>query len=79
MTQTNVVNITLIDVGAHVVNLKIDNPVENLTIASITSTLAPLLTAAQGQEPYGLISRYGYAYQSIRSANYEVTTKTNIV
>lgn len=76
MTTTNLVLVTLLDVGGYTITLRIDNPVNNLSMATIRENLSGLLSSQDNE--YGWKSRYGYSYASVRDASYQVTTKTTI-
>lgn len=76
MTETNVVLVTLLDYGGYAITLRLDNPKQNLSLATIRTQLAGLLSAQN--ESYGFHSRYGFSYNSVRDAAYQVTTKTTI-
>lgn len=76
MTETNVVLVTLLDHGGYAITLRLDNPQQNLSLATIREQLAGLLSAQN--QPYGFHSRYHYSYSSVRDAAYQVTTKRSI-
>lgn len=76
MTETNIALVTLLDYGGYAISLRLDNPMQNLTLAQIREQLAGLLSAQN--ETYGFHSRYGYSYSSVREASYQVTTKRTI-
>lgn len=76
MTESSVVSVVLYDATARTITLRINNPKQELTLATIRSALEGLFDSSDNQ--YGFVSRYGFHYQGLRSATYEVTSKTSI-
>lgn len=72
MTETQTVDITLVDQGNYESTFKIDNPKSSITMAAIRAAFQPMITAGY------LYSRYNNAQASVIKAQKVVTQKTDI-
>lgn len=72
MTETNVVEIILVDASNYEKSLRIDNPQEDLTLATIRQKFATVISEGW------LLGKGGTPITSVARANMIVTRKTSV-
>lgn len=72
MTETNVVEITLVDESNYEKTLRLDNPRQNLTLSTIRTAFSTPINEGW------LLGRSGAPVASVARAAFVVTQKTNI-
>ena len=72
MTETNVVEIVLVDSANYEKSLRIDNPQENLTLSTIRQKFTTVISEGW------LLGKSGEPVTSVARANLIVTRKTSV-